>query len=612
MIIGDYFSGVSKYLHRYLKIEDYPEESKEMISIYFLFSGLMYGGLQLTTAFYVIYILGIVGFAKYGILISASLVFQALVDFPSSVIADWLGRKFVLIFAYIMHGISFLLLALISYVPSDLVLPYLFGLFILEAIALAQESGVLQSWFDTNYKINTKGLDPKREHYRLIFGKTIIFIRFFSSFSVLLGGRLADTISREAVFAIQSIAMFAIAVMIFLKFQEIIIGEKSIVPIEVPRPSFKRFLVLLFGGIKLIFRSKLMVFFFLTYIIVTVVNFVWLTFIFIPLNYAYTGSDPRAAILYFSIFFSGSISTYIGVILSRKINITKSLPFIIAMQGLLYYGLYALLLSKYPIDLETSSINYVAAFFFFVISVFGLILNTVWMIASQRILIDIVPDENRNSFYSMLPTISLLLSSIVAFFMGRFIQLTENLALTIVLFLFTPIIVASFTGFLAVRNYREHEQLHDPIFNYIAGTEEISGTFSLLNLPKHWKSEKMVTKSWMKLMQVAEEDGVVTSDEQLLLRQIVGDLQSYSLLLEEALSDNIIDKKEREGLLAARNTLLQNARIIGEIDDNVSDEEKAIIMKLQTILSQFERSEREKYIKKKKKSKSKKKKRKRS
>lgn len=604
---------IKNILHKYLNIDHYPNESKELISSYFLLSGLMYGALQISAAFYVIFILDIVGFAKYGILISASLVFQAIVDFPSSVIADWLGRRFVLVVAYLMHSISFFLLAFISLVPNDLVLFYLFILFVIEAVALAQESGALQSWFDTNYKIGTEGLDPKREHYRLIYGKTIIFIRFFGSFAVLFGGRVATVISREAVFLIQAGFMALLAVIFFISFEERMLSQRSITPIDIPRTSLKRFLTLLWGGIRLIFKSKLMIFFFITYVIITVVNFVWLTFIFIPLNYAYTGSDPRAALLYFSIFFSGSFSTFIGVAISRRINITKTLPIIIALQAGLHYGLYAILIFVFRVDLNNFTYNFTAAFFFFLIALIGLVLNTIWMIASQRILIDIVPDENRNSFYSMLPTISLLLSSVVAFFVGRFIQLTGRLSTTITLFLVLPLTVAAFTSYIALRDYHEHEELHDPLFNYIAGTEDIGGSVSLMNLPKHWKSEKLVKKSWMKLMSVAESDGVVSTDEQRLLRQIISDLQSYSLLLEEALGDNIIDSEERKQLLSARKALLQNTEVIGKMDDVISDDEEAIISKLKSIVNQFEQAEAEKYLQRKtKKNKTTKKRRKRS
>ena len=58
---------IKKIFHGYLDIDKYSDESKAMISSYFLLSGLMYGALQISAAFYVIYILDIIGFAKYGL-----------------------------------------------------------------------------------------------------------------------------------------------------------------------------------------------------------------------------------------------------------------------------------------------------------------------------------------------------------------------------------------------------------------------------------------------------------------------------------------------------------------------------------------------------------------
>ncbi|OLS23433.1 MAG: hypothetical protein HeimC2_26370 [Candidatus Heimdallarchaeota archaeon LC_2] len=156
--------------------------------------------------------------------------------------------------------------------------------------------------------------------------------------------------------------------------------------------------------------------------------------------------------------------------------------------------------------------------------------------------------------------------------------------------------------YIALRDYHEHEELHDPLFMYIAETEDIGGSVSLMNLPKHWKSEKLIKKSWMKLMKVAEADGFISPDEQKLLRQIISDLQSYTLLLEDALGDSLIDSEERKLLLAARKTLLQNAEVIGKMDDEISDDEKAIINKLKSIVNQFEKAEAQNYLKKKKKS----------
>ena len=573
-------------MRKYLAIGEYSDEAQRMIINFYILSGLMQAAFLISSAFYVIFVIDLVGFAQYGVLVAFSLILQALIDFPTSVVSDWLGYRFVLGIAYIGHAVSFFLLSFVAVVPGGAVYTYLFLVFGTRSFAMAQESGAFQSWFDTNYRAISDTVDPNRTKYRTIFGKTIILIRFLGSFAVLFGGRLSHYVYREFVFFIQALFMVGIAFYFIFFFKENIELEDHLIVLPKYKTSFKTFIGLLFSGFVLIFKSRLILLFVISFIIISTVNILWLSFFFVPINFAYTGTDLTASALYFAIFFSGSISTFVGVEITSKIRVNKWLPFVVLAHAFVSYGLFAVILTYYPVDFNVSNANFWAAFLFFIVSVLSLVLSTIWTVASQRILIDIVPDSNRTSFYSIMPTLSLIASSFMAYTIGPFLEVTDNLVATIITFLVLPTAGAGVLLFIALYDYSESDQVPDPLVDFIA-SEESLGSGTAMYVPKYWRIEPIVNRVWARLMKVAMEDGDINDDEKALLRQIMNDVKIYALLLEDALSDRKITQDEKEMLQQARDSVLQNAYTIANRNGDINKEEKRILTRLNEIIRDF-------------------------
>ena len=90
---------------------------------------------SLSSTFYVLFVIDSMGYEKLGILMGVGFFVQALFDYPSGTLGDWIGQRWVLFVAYLGFGLSF---ALLFYAQTfnDFLLVY-----IVSAIAASQQSG---------------------------------------------------------------------------------------------------------------------------------------------------------------------------------------------------------------------------------------------------------------------------------------------------------------------------------------------------------------------------------------------------------------------------------------------------------------------------------------
>jgi MFS family permease len=107
----------------------------------------------------VLFVLDIVSYEELGKLAALSFIVQAVFDYPSGTLGDWIGQRWILAIAFISYGISYWLLAFADSFESLAIV------YILSAFAASQESGALQAWFDNNYKTATEDIDPERKFY---------------------------------------------------------------------------------------------------------------------------------------------------------------------------------------------------------------------------------------------------------------------------------------------------------------------------------------------------------------------------------------------------------------------------------------------------------------
>jgi hypothetical protein len=310
-----------------------------------------------------------------------------------------------------------------------------------------------------------------------------------------------------------------------------------------------------------------------------------------PLYFGYTGSDPKAATFRSLLFLVGGLMTLIGVTVSKKINMRRWLPITVLVYGLGFYGGFAFILLVFPIQNEY---NFTPLAIIFLLSTIGIFVNTVWLLLLQKFMMSIIPDENRNAFYSLSPTLALLVGSGVAFFLGRFIELYDpQYEIAVVFFLVIPTVVAAIALFISLRDYLPIEEV-DPDYYSFALDNTLFGPESTIDLSKfatNIRLEGYAKNLLHHLLVVAHEDEKVTEEEHKLLEGIISNFKDYIHLVDTALQDGIIDISEKKSLLTGREKMLDDAYQIASADTIISEDEYAILDKLVHIIRELEKLE---------------------
>ncbi len=97
-------------------------------------------------------------------------------------------------------------------------------------------------------------------------------------------------------------------------------------------------------------------------------------------------------------------------------------------------------------------------------------------------------------------------------------------------------------------------------------------------------SDDLFKSTIKELLDIAEKDGVISSEEFELLEQVRVDADSYAVHLAEAKSDGIITAEEEERLSKLKQQILDRAEIVAKIDGHLSDDEKALLTTLKNFI----------------------------
>ncbi len=391
----------------FLGIKKLPPSAQGLVQKFFLLASLQSSFFMVSGTFYVLFVIDQVGFEVLGFLLAVSYIVQALFDYPSGVMGDWIGQKWILATSFITYGLSYGLLVLATSVV-DLLFVYL-----LAAFARSQESGAMQSWFDNNYKFAADVADPKREIYQIFQGKMQLFLGILWGITFIVGGLIATILYRETVFAIQSVGMFILAGLCL-----VYVNNFSGLP--KPEKSFKNYKTIMREGLSFAFFTKYMLFYVISECIAVSAWVVWGNMILFPMYYGYTGSDIGAAVFRLVVWISASSTAAHAGKWGKKFPAHKWLPrteFFI-MVG--YFGIFAILIWFFPLEdnFNLFAVILITVIFFFLDA--GVNLSN---ILRQRLLLDIVPDKIRNSVYSLLPTLTLIISSPVVLIAGSIIEI---------------------------------------------------------------------------------------------------------------------------------------------------------------------------------------------
>ncbi len=98
--------------------------------------------------------------------------------------------------------------------------------------------------------------------------------------------------------------------------------------------------------------------------------------------------------------------------------------------------------------------------------------------------------------------------------------------------------------------------------------------------------EKVLFENTMKeLWLVAMKDGTISPEERDILNQVRIDADEYSMMLKECKVDNMITKEEFDKLELLKKQIINRAIITAKIDDNFTNDERALITKLTELVS---------------------------
>lgn len=356
--------------------------------------------------FYVLFIIDKVGYAELGILAGFSFLVQAILDYPSGSLGDWIGQRWILAISFFTYGLSYLLLVIAKNF-SDLLIVYL-----LAAFAASQESGALQSWFDKNYKFAAKEVDIDRRIYQLFQGKITMLLGLLWAAAILVGGILATYFFRETVFAVQSIGMF------FLSFASFIF-VKDLPGYKKPAASLKQYFHIFIKGLEFTFTKNYIFFFVVAICISSALWAVWGNMILFPLYFGYTGNDLGAGIFRFLAWVGAAITASKAAQVATRLNERKWIPRLELLMMLGYFGFFGLLITIFPLNNE--------------FNISGIILTIVAMFIldmginaadnlRKKLFLDLIPDEIRNSIYSLIPTLALIVSAPVVTIAGGIVE----------------------------------------------------------------------------------------------------------------------------------------------------------------------------------------------
>ncbi|MHA2253783.1 MAG: MFS transporter [Candidatus Kariarchaeaceae archaeon] len=383
------------FYNSFIGINQLPEQAKGIMRKYGLIRSAVATVYSATGTIFILHIIDSIGFKEASMIMSIMFLTQIILDYPSGSLGDYIGQRWVLGIAYLAGFGGFYLFSIAQTFNHFMLAAVIFG------FTNAQVSGSLQSWLDNNYKKIDDDSDPDRKNYGFTMNRFGSIDTFLMGISIMIGGVMATYWSREAVFRIQSFLILMIAFMVILLLTDL--PDPIVDKVQKSQQSVGEYLSLLMGGISYVWSNKVLLFYLVGNSLVMTAWNLWGVLLLFPIYFGYSGSDSLAGILRSTIFFIG---VGIQIITAKKTKDVPNskLPSILLTHFLtLFLGVMALLYFI-PVQNSFNILGFILLILVLTVSV-SLIMPFIATL-NQRISLDLVPSEHRNSIYSLLPTIS--------------------------------------------------------------------------------------------------------------------------------------------------------------------------------------------------------------
>ncbi len=381
---------------KFLGIQNLPDSGQSLFRKYAFISifGAFFGNLSST--FFILFAIDEIGYVQASYTISFMLLTQLIFDYPSGSLGDWIGQKWVLTISMLSNAVFFYLLTQASTFNVFLILAFFGG------FANAQASGTLETWLDNNYKkvINTFDLD--RKVYGFGMSRINSLNRIIMAFSFILGGYMATNFSRRFVFIVQASFSLLLIIIILLLVNDVASDQT-----ETNKHSTTEYFHFFIGGLKFLFTNRTAFFFLIGTSLIFGSFTVWGNLLLLPIYFGYSGSDDLASIFRTIMFLIGiPIGVYMARI-SQKFQ-SERVSFFYLIGTLFYYLPFIFLLTIIP---PTNSLNLTGLVISALILTFtNNFLLDVGETLRLRTMIDLIPSENRNAVYSLIPSLVSIIS----------------------------------------------------------------------------------------------------------------------------------------------------------------------------------------------------------
>ncbi len=403
------------WIGKFFGLSDESDRVKHLAKVSALFMPIAALAFMMSTTFYSFFVaitlVGTepgnlpLGFAFVGVLASISMAVQLVLDYPTGGVGDWIGQRWILLSAFACYAFSFFLTALAS---TFRYFWFFIIIYIVQAIAAAQQSGAIASWFDNNYRATAK--DPERKAYSVAQGRLGMLFQISATAVLIPGAILATFFGYQFVFTFQAIlctVMGISALILFRDFPEV--SENR------PHRSLKAYYGVLKDGLRFAFSTRLVAFLIIGLVLMTSTLTVWGNMILFLLYYSYLSySDVAVAIFRTVLFATGVLWIERAGVWTRNLSPPKWIPRSRLFQtcGPIFYFVMAIIVFILPplvlpfpyMYLQIPTLLICAGFI--LTGIFSAFTN----ILEQRLLLDLIPDGIRNGIYSLFPTLTLLFS----------------------------------------------------------------------------------------------------------------------------------------------------------------------------------------------------------
>ena len=384
----------------------------------------------LSTTFYMIFIaeaLGggdyIAGLGPLGILIAIQMITQTILDYPSGALGDAIGQRYVIAIGNSLYGVVFFM---VSFVTSSTPFYYLVIIYMLQGIAQSQISGAWGAWFDNNYRV-AMPQDTDRKQYGVFWGRMGMIAQIASTAALIPGSILATVFSRPFVFQIEAVGavIFAMMVMHYIRDFPEVEAQRA------ERPSMSEYTTLLKEGVTYLWRTPFVKYLCIGSMLCASTISVWGNLILFPLYFSYLITDVAVASYRTIAFIPGVAANERSGVWSQRFEPKKWIPRFRLLQacGFAFYIILSAMMFFFPpvVGATTMATLYLpftsivlielpVQHIVPIIMLFTLFTVTMFFggfaeILTQRELLDAIPNRNRNSLYSLQPTILLMLAT---------------------------------------------------------------------------------------------------------------------------------------------------------------------------------------------------------